>query len=107
MEIPTMSQQSKPAVVLVSGGMDSAVVLALAREAGFAPHALSVRYGQRHTSELGAAARVARALGAGEHKTVHVDRRSIGGPALTDEGIQDPTDAHGHVTIGRASCRCT
>lgn len=75
----------KPAVVLVSGGMDSAVVLAMAREQGFAPHALSVRYGQRHTSELDAAARVAHALGAIAHKTVHVDLRSIGGSALTDD----------------------
>ncbi|HZP67238.1 MAG TPA: 7-cyano-7-deazaguanine synthase QueC [Rudaea sp.] len=71
------------AVVLVSGGMDSAVTLALAREAGFACHALSVDYGQRHASELDAAARVARLLGAAEHKTVHVDLRSIGGSALT------------------------
>lgn len=87
----------KPAVILVSGGMDSAVVLAIAREQGFAPYALSVRYGQRHTSELDAAARVAQALGARDHKTVHVDLHSIGGSALTDEGIAVPTDADGHV----------
>ena len=87
----------KPAVVLVSGGMDSAVVLAIAREQGFAPHALSVRYGQRHTSELDAAARVAAALGAAAHKTVHVDLRSIGGSALTDEHIDVPVDSDGHV----------
>jgi 7-cyano-7-deazaguanine synthase len=87
----------KPAVVLVSGGMDSAVVLAIARELGFAPHALSVRYGQRHTSELDAAARVADALGAAAHKTVHVDLRSIGGSALTDERIDVPVDSDGHV----------
>ena len=76
---------TKNAVVLVSGGMDSAVVLAIAREQGFAVHALSVRYGQRHTSELDAAARIADALGAVAHKTVHVDLRSIGGSALTDD----------------------
>lgn len=87
----------KPAVVLVSGGMDSAVVLAIAREQGFAPHALSVRYGQRHTSELDAAARVATTLGAVVHKTVHVDLRSLGGSALTDEAIQVPVDTDGHV----------
>ncbi len=87
---------SKPAVVLVSGGMDSAVVLAIARETGFMPHALSVRYGQRHTSELDAAARVAQSLGAVVHKTVNVDLRSIGGSALTDD-IDVPTDADGHV----------
>ena len=91
-----MNASRKPAVVLVSGGMDSAVVLAIAREAGFDAHALSVRYGQRHTSELDAAARVANALGAVAHKTVHVDLRSIGGSALTDD-IDVPTDADGHV----------
>ena len=73
----------KRAVVLVSGGMDSAVTLALAREQGFACHALSVDYGQRHSSELAAAQNVSRTLGAIEHKTVHVDLRSIGGSALT------------------------
>jgi len=75
----------KKAVVLVSGGMDSAVVMAIAREQGFAVHALSVRYGQRHTSELEAAARVAAAMGAVAHKTVDVDLRAIGGSALTDD----------------------
>ncbi len=73
------------AVVLVSGGMDSAVTLALAREQGFACHALSVAYGQRHSSELDAAARLAGVLGAIEHKTVAVDLRAIGGSALTDD----------------------
>jgi len=81
----------KRAVVLVSGGMDSAVVLAIAREQGFEPYALSVRYGQRHTSELDAADRVSNALGAAAHKTVVVDLRSIGGSALTDD-IDVPVD---------------
>ncbi len=81
----------KNAVVLVSGGMDSAVVIAMAREQGFAVHALSLNYGQRHTSELAAADRVSRALGAVAHKTVRVDLRSIGGSALTDE-IDVPLD---------------
>ncbi|MCK7592637.1 7-cyano-7-deazaguanine synthase QueC [Pseudomarimonas salicorniae] len=80
-----MSENAKKAVVLVSGGMDSAVVLAMARERGFALHALSVSYGQRHTSELDAAARVAAQLGAVAHKVVNVDLRSIGGSALTDD----------------------
>ncbi len=75
----------KKAVILVSGGMDSAVVQAIARERGFAVHALSVRYGQRHTSELEAAARVAKMLGAAAHKTVAVDLRAFGGSALTDD----------------------
>ncbi|GAB3097911.1 7-cyano-7-deazaguanine synthase QueC [Lysobacter terrae] len=94
----------KKAVVLVSGGMDSAVVIAIAREQGFDVHALSVRYGQRHTSELDAADRVSRALGAAAHKTVNVDLRSIGGSALTDEAIQVPTDADGHA-IGAAAAK--
>ena len=81
----------KNAVVLVSGGMDSAVVLAIARAQGFAVHALSVRYGQRHTSELDAAGRVALALGAVAHKTVGIDLRSIGGSALTAD-IDVPLD---------------
>ncbi|MFL6588086.1 MAG: 7-cyano-7-deazaguanine synthase QueC [Luteimonas sp.] len=75
----------KKAVVLLSGGMDSAAVIAIAQEQGFDVHALSVRYGQRHTSELDAAARVVAAMGVTLHKTVDVDLRSIGGSALTDE----------------------
>ena len=80
-----MSDHRQPrAVVLVSGGMDSAVTLAIARAQGYACHALSVEYGQRHASELAAAQRVA-ARYAAAHKTVHVDLRSIGGSALTDD----------------------
>jgi 7-cyano-7-deazaguanine synthase len=78
-----MTEHQKTAVVLVSGGMDSAVTLAIARERGFTCHALSVAYGQRHSSELVAAARLAEVLGAVAHKTVGVDLRSIGGSALT------------------------
>src|SRR4249919_4239367 len=70
--------------------MDSAVTLAMARAQGFTCHALSVAYGQRHASELDAAARVARALGAVEHKTVTVDLLSIGGSALTADSIAVP-----------------
>lgn len=87
-----MSENTPPkAVVLVSGGMDSAVTIALAREQGYQVHALSVAYGQRHSSELEASARVAAMLGAVEHKTVHVDLRSIGGSALTAD-IDVPLD---------------
>ncbi|WP_311240202.1 MULTISPECIES: 7-cyano-7-deazaguanine synthase QueC [unclassified Xanthomonas] len=75
----------KKAVVLLSGGMDSAAVIALVQEQGFAVYALSVRYGQRHTSELDAAVRVAAAQGVVAHKVVDVDLRSIGGSALTDD----------------------
>ena len=80
-----MSNSRPNAVVLLSGGMDSAVVLAIAREQGYACHALSVSYGQRHTAELVAAARLASSQGAAAHKTVTVDLRSIGGSALTDD----------------------
>ncbi len=73
------------AVVLLSGGMDSATVLAIARAEGFEVHALSVAYGQRHTSELAAAARLATSLGAAAHKVVTINLRSIGGSALTDD----------------------
>lgn len=79
----TMDGRGKRAVVLVSGGMDSAVVLAIARARGFETYALSLRYGQRHSSELDAAARNAASLGAAAHKVVEVDLRSIGGSALT------------------------
>lgn len=73
----------KKAVVLVSGGMDSAVTLAMARAEGFECFALSVNYGQRHESELQAADRVCAMLGAAAHKEVRVDLRSFGGSALT------------------------
>lgn len=78
------------AVVLVSGGLDSATVLALAREQGFACYALSFNYDQRHASELAAAGRVAQSLGAVEHKTIGIDLGSIGGSALTDPDIAVP-----------------
>src|SRR5215469_2408327 len=78
------------AVVLVSGGLDSATTLALAREQGFACHALSVDYGQRHAAELAAAAAVARALGAVDHRIMRVDLAGIGGSALTDARIAVP-----------------
>lgn len=90
-----MSDKQK-AVVLVSGGMDSAVVLAMAKAQGFDCVALSVQYGQRHMSELDAARSVATVLGASEHKVVGIDLRSIGGSSLTAD-IDVPTDTDGHV----------
>ena len=81
---------STRAVILLSGGLDSATVLSLAREAGLDCHALSVSYGQRHQAELNAAARVAHALGAREHRIMHVDLGRIGGSALTDKAIDVP-----------------
>ena len=80
----------KRAVVLLSGGLDSATCLAIARDAGCASHCLPVAYGQRHAAELGAAARVARALGAAEHRVVHLDIGQFGGSALTDANIAVP-----------------
>jgi 7-cyano-7-deazaguanine synthase len=78
------------AVVLLSGGLDSATTLALARAAGHRCHCLSIDYGQRHRSELDAAARVARALGAAAHKLVRIDLGAVGGSALTDPQIAVP-----------------
>src|SRR3954465_3582200 len=101
-----MSASTRKSVVLVSGGMDSAVTLALAREQGFACHALSVDYGQRHLSELAAAARVAKLLGAIEHKTVHVDLRSIGGPALTAD-IDVPIESGAGIPVTYVPARNT
>jgi len=79
------------AVVLLSGGLDSATVLAMARADGLECYALSVSYGQRHQAELHAAARVAHALGAHEHRIMHVGLGRIGGSALTDLSIDVPT----------------
>jgi 7-cyano-7-deazaguanine synthase len=73
----------RPAIVLLSGGMDSATCLAIARAEGFTCHALSFRYGQRHAVELAAAARVAAALGAATHRVVDIDLRAFGGSSLT------------------------
>ena len=74
-----------PAVVLLSGGLDSATVLAIALAEGRECHALSFRYGQRHSVELAAAERVAQSLGAASHRVVGIDLDSIGGSALTDD----------------------
>lgn len=82
------------AVVLVSGGLDSATALAMARAQGFVCYALSFDYGQRHRCELAAADRVARSLGAVEHRTLSLDLRQFGGSALTDDAIAVP-DAPG------------
>lgn len=78
------------AVVLLSGGLDSATVLAIARAEGYAVHALSFDYGQRHRAELAAADRVAAALGAVEHRTMRIDLGGIGGSALTDMNVAVP-----------------
>ena len=80
----------KPAVILLSGGLDSATVLAIAREAGYACHTLSLDYGQRHNAELAAAGRLAKSLGAVEHRVVKLGLGDFGGSALTDASIAVP-----------------
>lgn len=83
---------SKKAVILLSGGLDSATVLALATRDGFSCHALSFDYGQKHLAELAAAGRVASALGAADHVIFRIDLRGLGGSALTSDGIEVPKD---------------
>ncbi|MEW6676601.1 MAG: 7-cyano-7-deazaguanine synthase QueC [Pseudomonadota bacterium] len=83
---------SPKAVVLVSGGLDSATALAVARQQGYACYALSLDYGQRHRSELAAAARVARHLGAVEHRIMRLDMGPMTGSALTDPGVDVPVE---------------
>lgn len=89
-------QQTRNAVVLLSGGLDSSTVLAIANAQGFACYCLSLDYHQRHSAELVAADRIAKALGAKDHKTVQLDLSLFGGSALTDTQIAVPE----HETIG-------
>jgi 7-cyano-7-deazaguanine synthase len=98
---------AKPAVVLVSGGLDSATVLAMARAQGFACHALSFDYGQRHRAELAAAARVADAVGAVAHKVVSIGIDALGGSALTDPDIEVPTQPSAGIPITYVPARNT
>ena len=97
-----MKSKATHAVVLLSGGLDSATALAWARAQGFTCHALSVHYGQRHDAELAAAARVAATLGAREHRVVRVDLAGIGGSAL---GPQLVSYALGRLKAGRDKMR--
>lgn len=96
----------KKAVILVSGGMDSAVTMAIAKEQGFLCHALSVSYGQRHGAELDAANELAKHQGAAAHKTVVVDLRSIGGSALTSD-IAVPESASEGIPVTYVPARNT
>jgi len=97
----------KPAVVLLSGGLDSATVLAMARHDGRECRALSVDYGQRHRVELEAAARVAAALGAVEHRVVPLDLRVFGGSALTDDAIAVPSQPSSGIPVTYVPARNT
>ncbi len=95
------------AVVLLSGGLDSATVMAIARDRGFDCYALSMAYGQRHAAELAAAARVASALGAVEHKVVSIGLDSFGGSALTDPDIQVPEEMGEGIPVTYVPARNT
>lgn len=87
-----MTNHPERAVILLSGGLDSATCLAIARDMGFETYALSVAYGQRHAAELGAARRIAAALGAREHRVASVELGQFGGSALTDDTIPVPVE---------------
>jgi 7-cyano-7-deazaguanine synthase len=95
------------AIVLLSGGLDSATVLAIAREAGYACHALSLDYGQRHKAELDAAARVATSLGAVEHRVMRLGLGEIGGSALTDVAIAVPESPSEGIPVTYVPARNT
>lgn len=99
--------KGRAAVVLLSGGLDSATVLALARARGFTCHALSVDYGQRHAAELAAARRVAAALGAAEHRVLTLDFGALGGSALTDESIAVPATGGAGIPVTYVPARNT
>jgi 7-cyano-7-deazaguanine synthase len=102
-----VSADAAPAVVLLSGGLDSATALAIAHERGFICHALSVDYGQRHLAELDAAGRVARASGVREHRIMRVDLAGIGGSALTDPGIAVPVEPSSGIPVTYVPARNT
>ena len=96
------------ALVLLSGGLDSATCLAIARAEGFDAYALSVEYGQRHAAELAAAQRVAKALGATAHRVAHVDLGQFGGSALTDPALAVPVEGlEGGIPITYVPARNT
>ena len=97
----------RPAVVLLSGGLDSATVLADAVSQGYACFALTVDYGQRHQAELAAATRVAQSLGVVQHRVMRIDLRSIGGSALTDSEIEVPTIPSSGIPVTYVPARNT
>lgn len=97
----------KKAIVLLSGGLDSATCLALAREDGFEPVALSFDYGQRHQAELVASRRVAAAFGVTDHRVLRLDLGAIGGSALTDASIAVPTEASAGIPVTYVPARNT
>lgn len=102
-----MNQAARKAVILLSGGLDSATVFAMARAEGYACHALSLDYGQRHRAELAAAGRVAAALGAVEHKVLPLSLDAIGGSALTDPAIAVPESGGEGIPVTYVPARNT
>lgn len=88
--ITAASSAGTPAVVLLSGGLDSATCLAISKSEGFTPYAISFRYGQRHSIELERAEAIARAAGVAKHIVIQIDLRALGGSALTDDSIAVP-----------------
>lgn len=99
--------RGRPAIVLLSGGLDSATTLAIAVREGFRCHAVSFGYGQRHAAELDAARQVAAALGAVEHRVMGIDWGGIGGSALTDPGIAVPEAPTAGIPITYVPARNT
>jgi len=97
----------KKAVVLLSGGLDSATALAMARSEGFDCYCLSLAYGQRHSAELHAADKVAKSLGAIDHRTVQLDLTMFGGSALTDASIDVPTSPAAGIPVTYVPARNT
>jgi 7-cyano-7-deazaguanine synthase len=102
-----MQMSEQKAVILLSGGLDSATVLAMAREQGLACYTMSFDYGQRHRAELQAAERVSRQLGAVEHKVIRMDLAGIGGSALTDATIAVPEEAGEGIPVTYVPARNT
>jgi 7-cyano-7-deazaguanine synthase len=102
-----MSTEPQKAVVLLSGGLDSATALAIARERGYACYALSFDYGQRHATELHAARQIAAALGVVEHKVLPLSLDAIGGSALTDSAIEVPDEGGEGIPVTYVPARNT
>lgn len=102
-----MNAQQEHAVVLLSGGLDSATCLAMAGQAGYVCHALSLDYGQRHHAELNAAGQIATRAGVAEHKIIKVDLAAIGGSALTDDSIAVPQSMEEGIPVTYVPARNT
>lgn len=102
-----MNDRQKKVVVLLSGGLDSATVLAIAKDSGYDCHALSFDYGQRHSAELAASRRIAEAMGVAEHKVLRLDLGSIGGSALTDMDIAVPEEEAEGIPVTYVPARNT